>query len=165
MHKIVEIKINIPDNCELVKEGRNTYVIKEKQIPLPKSWEEFCENYPVIKSEFYINSFCDVNTTTTTTGEESDMNSRNCSSDRNLCSTKEEAEAFLALMQLRRLRNAWVGDWDSLESHYSVYISDGNVTVNRFYTMRNTLSFPTKTMANDFAECFKNLILKAKILL
>ena len=44
----MEVKINIPDNCELVKEG-NTYIVKEKQKTFPKSWEEFCENYRIKK--------------------------------------------------------------------------------------------------------------------
>ena len=155
----MEVKINIPDNCELVKE-RNTYIIKEKQKPLPKSWEEFCETYSDISNEYYVTSESDIERVP-------DRQSRNRHSeyDKSLCSTKEEAEAFLALMQLRRLRNAWVGNWIPSEEYHSVYISGGDVTVNRYYTMRDTLSFPTKTMAKDFAECFKDLILKAKILL
>lgn len=45
-----EVKIQIPDNCELIKDG-NTYIVKEKkQIP-PKSWKKFCEKYPVKKGE------------------------------------------------------------------------------------------------------------------
>ena len=32
-----EVKIQIPDNCELIKDGDN-YVVREKQNP-PRSWE------------------------------------------------------------------------------------------------------------------------------
>ena len=68
-------------------------------------------------------------------------------------------------MQLKRLRNAWVGDWEYSEVHYSVYISDGDITVSKYQVMRYTLSFPTSDMAVEFADCFKDLIMKAKILL
>mgnify|MGYP003095628425 CR=1 FL=1 len=153
----MEVKINIPDNCELVQEG-NTYIVKEKQKPLPKTWGEFCKNYPVEEKEYYISLSRDIQSM-------SEIGERICSEDRNFCSTKEEAEAFLALMQLRRLRNAWVEDWKPIEGHYSVYITGGDVTVSKFSATRYTLSFPTSDMANEFAECFKDLIMKAKILL
>ena len=49
-----EVKIQIPDNCELIKDG-DTYIVREKkQIP-PRSWEEFCKRYPIQKGEAYIN--------------------------------------------------------------------------------------------------------------
>ena len=94
----MEVKINIPDNCELVQEG-NTYIVKEKQKPLPRSWEEFCKNYPIEKEEYFILFTSKVSPTY-------GVRERYCNGDCNLCSTKEEAEAFLTLMQLRRLRNA-----------------------------------------------------------
>jgi hypothetical protein len=80
----MEIKIQIPDNCELVKD-ENTYIVVD-------------------------------------------------SIDRNLCSSREEAEAFLALMQLRQLRKAWVGSWEqpdhnTIISAITYYISDGRVII------------------------------------
>ena len=41
----MEVKIQIPDNCELIKDG-DTYIVKEKNDK-PRSWEEFCRKYPV----------------------------------------------------------------------------------------------------------------------
>lgn len=46
----MEIKIQIPDNCELVKD-ENTYIVKEKKLSPPRSWDEFCEKFPVQMSK------------------------------------------------------------------------------------------------------------------
>ena len=54
-----EVKIQIPDNCELVKDGDN-YVVREMQNP-PRSWEEFCEKYPLTDKEAFIDSFSNIN--------------------------------------------------------------------------------------------------------
>ena len=35
--KEMEVKIQIPDNCELIKDG-NTYIVKEKKQGPPRSW-------------------------------------------------------------------------------------------------------------------------------
>lgn len=48
----MEVKIEIPDNCELIKEG-DSYIVREK-VSKPKSWEEFCENFPIKPEECYI---------------------------------------------------------------------------------------------------------------
>lgn len=55
----MEVKIQIPDNCELIKDG-DTYIVKEKKQGPPKSWEEFCERYPLQKEEAYIDSYSDI---------------------------------------------------------------------------------------------------------
>ena len=124
----MEIKIQIPDNCELVKD-ENTYIVKEKKLSPPRSWDEFCEKFPV--------------------------------------QIGEEAEAFLALMQLRQLRKAWVGSWEQPDHNtITYYISDGRVIImtGNFWNSL-ALSFPTRKMAVDFFECFRGLCETAKTLL
>lgn len=153
----MEVKIQIPDNCELIKDG-NTYIVREKKQTPPKSWEEFCKRYPVKIGEAYINSCGEL------------LSARiNSSSreDKNWCASKEEAEAFLALMQLRQLRKAWVGDWkiSERESYAVIYACCDNLRVDINTTSRRSLSFPTKLMAEDFLNCFKDLCETAKILL
>jgi hypothetical protein len=125
----MEIKIQIPDNCELVKD-ENTYIVKEKKPGPPRSWDEFCEKFPV-----------------------------------------QIGEAFLALMQLRQLRKAWVGSWEqpdhnTIISAITYYISDGRVIImtGNFWNSQ-ALSFPTRKMAMDFFECFRGLCETAKTLL
>lgn len=93
------VTIEIPDNMELIQEGD---IYKLSPIK-PKTWEEFCKSLPVF-GEFFIscNSEIDI----------ADTSNRRINEDRNLLESKEEAEAILALIQLIRLRKAWVGEWD-----------------------------------------------------
>lgn len=156
-----EVKIQIPDNCVLIKDG-NTYIVKEKkQIP-PKSWEEFCERYPKQEGEAYIGS-------ASTIGIYSGPVQRDKKTDKNICVSEKEAKAFLALMQLRQLRKAWVGAWDyntSAQEHVPtiMYSKDEGIAIrNSVYS--HALSFPTEEMAKDFLNCFKDLCETAKILL
>lgn len=159
----MEVKIEIPDNCELVKEN-NTYIVREK-FTRPRSWEEFCRNYPRRKGEHYITRDSDIFSI------EIDKISRDCKTDKNLCVSKEEAEAFLALMQLRQLRKAWIGDWEQPNSNsltaailYSVNKQKIIVECGNYWAL-NVLSFPSKQIANEFLECFRDLCETAKILL
>ena len=156
-----EIKIQIPDNCELVKDGDN-YVIKEMKQNPPRSWEEFCEKYPVTDKEAFIDSFSNIRPPCMH-GE------RKALSGKNWCASKEEAEAFLALMQLRQLKKAWVGDWEPYPfksySAISTIVNDGKIVVWEFNNTLKPISFPTKEMAEDFLSCFKDLCETAKILL
>ena len=58
---------------------------------------------------------------------------RNSILDKNICISKEETEAFLALMQLRQLRKAWVDDWEPYPfksySAISTIVNDGKIVV------------------------------------
>ena len=157
----MEVKIQIPDNCELIKDG-DTYIVKEKNSK-PKSWEEFCEKFPVKAGESYIM----VSTDKIFTAEENYNGNR---LGKTWCTSKQEAEAFLALMQLRQLRKAWVGDWKQPIAepigviHYFLpehkpKADSGSYTINRH------LSFPTLEMAKEFLKCFEDLCETAKILL
>lgn len=159
----MEVKIQIPDNCELIKDG-DTYIVKEKKQTPPRSWEEFYNNYPLSSKEHYIRSDGIILPISST-------NIGNKRNDKNWCYSKEEAEAFLALMQLRQLRKAYVGDWNPTSetklfawietSHirYKTYVNYGTQECSR------VLSFPTKGMADDFLYCFKDLCEIAKPLL
>ena len=159
----MEVKIQIPDNCELIKDG-DTYIVREKKNDKPRSWEEFCKNYPRVSTEYFIETDseivqvvnCDV--------------PRDLDEDRNTCISKQEAEAFLALMQLRQLRKAWVGDWKQPAStligviHYWLP-EDKPKTHLGSYNINRHLSFLTLEMARDFLNCFKDLCETAKTLL
>lgn len=157
-----EVKITIPDNCELIKEG-DSYIIKEKDSK-PRTWEEFCKQNPHSYDEYYIDQESNLVCQPFTFNRDPKV-------DKKWCTSKEEAEAFLALMQLRQLRKAWVGDWEQPNSNsltaailYStnkqkIIIECGN------YWALNVLSFPTKEMATEFLECFRDLCETAKSLL
>lgn len=159
-----DVTITIPDNCELIKKG-NSYVITEKDTK-PKSWEDFCENFPLTSEDCYI----DTNSTLSGFGPKQVI-IRNATNDKNYCISWVEAEAFLALMQLRQLRKAWVGDWEQPKSATEIAVIEYNndeeelvTTYGNFWTSI-TLSFPTLKMAKEFLECFGDLCETAKCLL
>lgn len=155
-----EVKIQIPDNCELTKDG-DSYVVREiKQNP-PRSWEEFCERYPIKDTEVYIASDSSIVPSTLI-----DAKVRH-NIDKNWCTSKDEAKAFLALMQLRQLRKAWVGDWEQpIDRNYGViYVEDNELIVGINFSINRALSFPTAKMAEDFLSCFSDLCETAKNLL
>lgn len=158
----MEYKIEILDGYELVKTDGGYAVREKKELEPPRSWEEFCERYPTIEYECYIGDESSLMRLLKTKG-------RDTVSDRNLIATEEEAEAFLALMQLRQLRKAWIGDWKQEWGKYCTIIKyslrDGIRTNTSIYWSHEVMSFPTEGMANDFLGCFKNLFEKAKILL
>lgn len=155
----MEVKIQIPDNCELIKDG-DTYIVKEKKNDKPRTWEEFCENYPIKSGESYIVTSND----RIFTIDESYDGKR---LSKNWCTSKQEAKAFLALMQLRQLRKAWVGDWNpSGNCYYAIIFSiETGLKIGEYAHTYRALSFPTKGMAEEFLNCFKDLCEVAKILL
>lgn len=158
--KEMEVKIQIPDNCELIKDG-DTYIVKEKKQEPPRSWEEFCERYPIKKGESYIATSSNIYSVYYDCKERY---------SKSWCTSKKEAEAFLALMQLRQLRKAWIGDWEQTPHNnigyilYDIRTSEFKVGFGGFSCFI-TLSFPTKEMAEDFFNCFRDLCETAKILL
>lgn len=157
-----EVKIQIPDNCELVKDG-DSYVVKEKKQNPPRSWKEFCKRYSVQNGECFITPNSGI---TDKTSWECDFN-RHPIQGRNWCISLQEAEAFLALMQLRQLRKAWVGDWEITDQpcYYCIIPNKTKITVLDSHYILRSLSFPTKEMAEDFLSCFRDLCETAKILL
>ena len=127
-----------------------------------RSWEEFRKRYPVTKDEYCIKE------PGYTLGAQTNFETRNCAT---WCTSEEEAKAFLALMQLRQLRKAWVGDWKQPSSRiciaaiaYDINKTEVVVEVGNYWS-NMTLSFPTKEIAEDFLYCFRDLCETAKILL
>ena len=148
------VTIEIPDNMELIQEGD---VYKLSPIK-PKTWEEFCEHFPISK-EFFIGGESRIGVVT--------MSDRHIDADRNLFKSIEEAEAILALIQLIRLREAWVGKWDPERTDTCIYYIqstvDGRLTISFItrYMYRHTLTFPSESIAKQFMECFRDLLNKA----
>lgn len=101
------IEIEMPDGYEVTSSDNRIYLKLIKPIDsievnlnlVPKSWEEFCECKHVDK-EYCI-----------TSGSEIKQHNNRCrlpGGDKNLYKTKEDAEAFLAFIQLRRILREWV---------------------------------------------------------
>jgi hypothetical protein len=137
----------------------------EKQNELPKTWEEFCEKYHLKGDEVFIDSTSEL----INMGESFGRSFRLCEEDKNLCTSKQEAKAFLALMQLRQLRKAYVKDWEpdwncSLVK-FCILVGSNKIKVVDSYFCQETLSFPTYELAEQFLTNFKDLLEIAKPLL
>ena len=119
---------------------------------LPKTWEEFCENYPVQSGECWLGS-CD------------EIYKKTYDKERiykNWIPSIKSAEAHLAMIQLEQLRDCWRQGWKPTrgESYYVIKIGFRGLDVYRFCTVE-FLSFPTYEMAEEFLKCFRDLIEKA----
>ena len=154
-----ELKIDIPEGYEIDKEN-STFekIVFKKKHTYPKSWEEFCKNTS-INEEYYLNQASSIRTIIS--------DHRDCEGDKNLCKTKEEAEAFLALIQLKRLWHEYVDNYSGKVDNYyyidrfsSIYSCDfkvSEVCSRRKYLFK----FPSRELALEFLNNFKDLFIKA----
>ena len=89
--------------------------------------------------------------------------------DPNILTSKEYAEAFLALMQLIRFRDIWNGGWvpdwkSSADKFIIMYYNDAVELVINTYKQQS-LYFKTRELRDKFFKEFKDLIETAKPLL
>ena len=156
-----ELKIDIPEGYE-IDQKNSTFerIMFKKKHTYPKSWEEFCENCQTTDKEYYICSDSEIFDTCNT-------QNRDCDEDRNNCKTKEEAEAFLALMQLKRLWHEYVDNYsEKLEDTY--YIACFRETDGIEFNVYHSISlietflfkFPSKELAKEFLNNFEDLFMK-----
>lgn len=140
----------------------------EKQNELPKTWEEFCKKNPVKKEECWIECLNGKILRLVDLGSKGTY--RSPQMDKHLCTSKQEAEAFLALMQLRQLRKCYIGDWESDWTNsevlkYGITCIGGILSIVSTGTIHRVMSFPTKELAEQFLTNFKDLLEIAKLLL
>lgn len=155
-----ELRITIPENHEIdwQESAKQEKIVFKKKDTKPRSWKEYLEQYKNVpcyelgfdvnsgywsKSTIYENGYCSV-------------------------PSKELAEAFLAMMQLMSLRQAWIGNWkpDWRKSISCIVIEDNTLlTATEYTSAQHTLSFPTEEIAIDFMNCFKDLLKVAKPLI
>ena len=156
-----ELKIEIPIGYEIDKE-KSTFekIVFKKKDTKPRSWKEYFEQYkntPCYELGFDVNNGY---------WNKPTMYGDGCCA----VSSKELAEAFLAMMKLMSLRQAWINNWEPNWKNNSISIwcvisQECKVKVDNFYTTAMPLSFPTKEMAEDFMNCFKDLLEVAKPLI
>ena len=86
--------------------------------------------------------------------------------DHNKFITKERARQFIALGKLLQLRDYWVRGYK--EFKYALLVTrNENILVydwSGYRTYPHILTFPTEKMAEEFKECFSDLIKKAFLL-
>lgn len=160
-----ELKITPPEGYIIDEEKSTIYnIVFKKKNELPTTWEEFCEQHKDPKLEFYITNCSEIVQTS------HNMMDRRKKQDRNLLSTKEDAEAHLALIQLHRLRDVyrqgWVPDWKNLfKPKFTITQFFNKAEVVEVKTANTFLSFQSKEIAEQFLENFKDLIEEAKELI
>ena len=150
------IEIEVPDGKKSVWKD-NKVIFEDIKPQLPKTWEEFCEQNAIKRSECYLDtSSCII-----------DMwdGKRDISSDRNVLPNKQATEAHLALMQLHQLRDCyregWEPNWNNDCNKYIIvknrdkYVVFGGNWTNQF------LSFQDRERAEEFLTNFRELIEQA----
>ena len=150
------IEIDVPDGKIAIWKD-NKVVFEDIKPQFPKTWEEFCEQNAIKRSECYLDiSSCII-----------DMwgGKRDISSDRNVLPNKQATEAHLALMQLHQLRDCyregWEPDWNNDCNKYIIvknrdkYVVFGGNWTNQF------LSFQDRERAEEFLTNFRELIEQA----
>ena len=150
------IEIEVPDGMKAIWKD-NKVVFEDIKPQFPKTWEEFCEQNTIKRSECYLDtSSCII-----------DMwdGKRDISSDRNVLPNKQATEAHLALMQLHQLRDCyregWEPDWNNDCNKYIIvknrdkYVVFGGNWTNQF------LSFQDRERAEEFLTNFRELIEQA----
>ena len=146
-----ELKIEIPQGYKIDRQNSTFEKIVFIKIEhcKPKTWEDYCfltEGKTVYHTNcnyIIVRSFQDAH---------------------NMFATKERANQFVALGKLLQLRDYWVKGYS--EFKYAVYGDrlDGTAICDLFENTNHPLTFPTKEMAEEFKECFPDLLKKAFLL-
>lgn len=153
-----ELRITIPENHEIdwQESAKQEKIVFKKKDTKPRSWEEYLE----------LNTGFD--------GAGIDWNCGGVQTTglhhrgKAIVPT-HLVQPFIAMMQLMSLREDWIGDWepnwDGTSCYFCIIILDNKYGVDKFHRYRQPLSFPTKEMAGDFMNTFKDLLEVAKPLL
>jgi hypothetical protein len=147
-----QIKIEVPQGYEIDKE-KSTFeniILKPIDVKLPLSVDE-------IPNRFYF------------IGTYANLVKTECEPTKNQLSTENRAKAFLALMQLVELRDAWNGDWradwKNNEIKYCIVKFKYETKIETYENYSEVLYFKTKDLAEKFLAQFEGLINEAKELL
>lgn len=156
--------INAPEGCEIEKmeiiDGAAVVTFREKKRKLPKSWEEFCEMFPIKEGESYIDEISVVI-------ERDDNLNRLSDCDKSCLPDRATAEAVLSLCQLIQLRDCyngdWVPDWEDSEKKWVILFSKKSIEKTTCtYVAASELYFKSEELCDEFLKYFRPLIKKLK---
>ena len=150
------VEIEVPDGKKAIWKD-NKIIFEDIKPQLPKTWEEFCKNYPCKKDECYITTDCELYSIVG--GIE-----RNINHDRNLLPSKQAVEQHLAYMQLHQLRDCYRQEWEPTDDKVSFGIIrriNGQLDIDRFMFSSIFLTFQSKEIAEEFLTNFRDLIEQA----
>lgn len=151
------IEIEVPDGKKAVWKD-NKVVFEDIKPKFPKTWEEFCEQNGIKKSEYYLDtSSCII---------EIGDSKRHNGVDKNVLPSKKAAEQHLALMQLHQLRdcynNNWHCDWNNEHEKNAVIVrSHGELKIYAEWAITTFLTFKSIEIAREFLTNFRELIEQA----
>ena len=145
-----KLKINIPEGYEIDKE-KSTFeeiVFKKVEDPfskLPKTWKEYCK-----QTEGYVSYFFSSPNSIIKSWFEGSYNE---------FMTEERVRQYVTLGKLLQLRDYWVDSWE--KDSDNIYVIYKNVIMAAMHNSDFPLTFPTREMAKEFKNCFKDLIKEA----
>ena len=149
------IEIEVPNGKKAIWKD-SKIIFEDIKSQLPKTWEEFCEQNTIKKTEKYIDLNSEIDVAV------SSLVKREFERDKNILPSKEAAEAHLALMQLHQLRDCyrqgWIPDWTSGNAHYCITKIKNILKVGASWQTNYFLSFPTLELAQQFLDNFRDLI-------
>ena len=134
-------KIVAPEGYEIDREKStiDEIVFKEIKKALPKSWEEF---------------------------EESERPGYVFAALYTMLKSQKASIALAKLEQLRDVyRDGWIPDWGNASWKYSIVIVESDLIITDYLWNDCFLSFPTKEIAQEFLNNFRDLIEQAKPLM
>lgn len=153
--------INIPEGYEIDKEQstERQIVLRKIENKSARSWKEYCEKMKG-KESYYCN-FTSVKIDSSHFGLEPLVTEFD-----NL----EDTVAFTALGKLLKLRKDWIGEWkpdwtNGLQAKYVIKVQKNKITCVTNWCVNCSMSFPTVEMCEEFYNCFKDLLEKAKELI
>ena len=143
-----ELKIEVPQGYEIDKE-KSTFekIIFKKIVENPKTWEDYCK-----QTKDYVSYFWSSPNSIIKSWFEGSYNE---------FMTEERVQQYVALGKLLQLRDYWVKGYS--EFRYAVYgdILDRTAICDYLDNVHYPLTFPTKEMAEEFKDCFSDLIKQA----
>ena len=132
--------------------------LPEPNKELPNTWKEWVEQNSKVADEYFIADNCIIKRINSV---RSTFNI-----DDNLLATQEDAEAILALIKLKRLRDTyrqgWVPDWETTDYKYSIDSYKDNLDTHTICHGFKFLTFQTSETRDKFYDNFKDLIEQAK---
>ena len=142
----------------IIQECFEELYLPEPTKELPNSWKEWVEQNSKVADEYFIADDCMI--------ERINSERRTFNSDDNLLATEEDAEAILALIKLKRLRDTyrqgWIPDWAIDDAKHCIERFKGDFKATISYHTDCFLAFQSEEIRDKFYVNFKDLIETAK---
>lgn len=147
-----ELKVQIPEGYEIdkVKSTFENIVFKKIVVTHPKSWKEYLYK---VQPTYYIDR----------PGHVNPSGVPEVFGDNRLCFyNRELAEKVIAYAKLLSLREEWVKGKEMDTYRYIITLCNNKPYIFSTEVEATRLSFPTKEMGEEFIDCFRDLLEKAK---